>query len=48
VINHVENLKDFSSAEVYITELSGKLGWDETAQTTRLFNKLIKQKFGVQ
>jgi hypothetical protein len=48
-INHIDELSDFNSANSFIqTQLAANYYWDENSQTTLLFVKLVKQKFGVE
>jgi len=48
-ISHIDTLPDFESAQTFIKEqLVTNYYWDETKQSTRMFVKLVKLKFGVE
>ena len=48
-VQDIDSATTYEEAEVYIkTELLVKHNWGETAQPTRLFIKLVKQKFGTE
>jgi hypothetical protein len=48
-VSDIDAAADYEEAETYIkTELFVKHNWGETAQPTRLFIKLVKQKFGIE
>lgn len=48
-VNDIDAAANYEEAESYIkTELFVKHNWGETAQPTRLFIKLVKQKFGTE
>lgn len=47
-INAIDEAVNYDQAETIYLELTQSQAWDTTAQTTRLFNKLIKQRFGVE
>jgi hypothetical protein len=48
-IAHIDTLPDYESAQTFITtQLVSNYYWDETKQSTRMFSKLIKLKYGVE
>ena len=48
-IAHIDTLPDFESAQTFIKDqLVANYYWDETKQSTRMFVKLVKMKFGVE
>jgi hypothetical protein len=48
-ISHIDQLADYDSASSFIkTQLAANYYWDESSQSTLLFVKLVKQKFGVE
>jgi hypothetical protein len=48
-IAHIDSLSDYESAETFIsTQLAANYFWDEGKQSTRMFTKLVKMKFGVE
>lgn len=48
-VNRIDSFREFGEAEKFISEeLSAPGQWDSSAQTTRLFLKLVKQRFGVE
>jgi hypothetical protein len=48
-ITHIDSLPDYGAAETFIsTQLAANYFWDETKQSTRMFTKLVKMKFGVE
>lgn len=48
-VGNIDRVEDFEGAQQYIREqLMEKYKWNETAQSTRLFLKLTRQRFGVE
>jgi hypothetical protein len=48
-IAHIDTLPDYESAQSFIsTQLVSNFYWDETKQSTRMFTKLVKMKFGIE
>ncbi len=48
-ISHIDTLPDYESAMSFInSQLVTNYFWDETKQSTRMFAKLIKLKYGVE
>ncbi|MFN8285997.1 MAG: hypothetical protein U0V74_04550 [Chitinophagales bacterium] len=48
-IGNIERVGDYEGAQQYINEhLLPKYNWNESAQSTRLFFKLVRQSFGVE
>jgi hypothetical protein len=48
-IAHIDTLADYDAAQSFIsTQLVSNYYWDETKQSTRMFSKLVKMKFGVE
>jgi len=48
-INHIDTLPDYEAAQSFInTQLVSNYHWDESKQSTRMFSKLIRIKFGVE
>ena len=48
-ISHIDTLPDYESAQVFITtQLASNYYWDESKQSTRMFTKLVKLKFGIE
>jgi len=48
-IAHIDTLQDYDSAQSFInTQLIANYFWDESKQSTRMFTKLVKMKFGVE
>jgi hypothetical protein len=48
-IAHIDTLPDYESAQSFIsTQLVSNCYWDETKQSTRMFTKLVKMKFGIE
>ena len=48
-IAHIDTLGDHESAQSFIsTQLVSNYAWDESKQSTRMFFKLVKMKFGVE
>ncbi|MCW5907041.1 MAG: hypothetical protein KIS94_04225 [Chitinophagales bacterium] len=46
-VKYIDSLETYNTAQQYLAEtLLRKYGWDETSQAARLFNKMVKQKFG--
>jgi len=47
-ITHIDTLPDYEAAQSFITtQLVSNYYWDETKQSTRMFSKLVRMKFGV-
>jgi hypothetical protein len=48
-IAHIDTLTDYDTAQSFIsTQLVSNYYWDETKQSTRMFSKLVRMKFGVE
>ncbi len=48
-IAHIDTLSDYETAQTYVnTQLAANYFWDESKQSTRMFAKLIKLKFGIE
>ena len=48
-IAHIDTLADYEAAQAFITnQLVANYFWDESKQSTRMFSKLVKLKFGVE
>ncbi len=48
-VGNIDRVEDYEGAQQYIREqLVEKYKWNETAQSTRLFLKLTRQRFGVE
>ena len=48
-ITHIDTLPDYEAAQSFITtQLVSNYYWDETKQSTRMFSKLVRMKFGVE
>ncbi len=48
-IAHIDSLEEYSEAESFIrSQLMSNYFWDESAVVTRMFMKLVKQKFGTE
>jgi hypothetical protein len=48
-ITHIDTLADHETAQTFITtQLITNYAWDESKQSTRMFLKLVKMKFGVE
>ena len=48
-IAHIDTLPDYEAAQNFIsTQLVANYFWDESKQSTRMFTKLVKMKFGVE
>ena len=48
-ITHIDTLPDYDSAQHFIsTQLASNYYWDETKQSTRMFTKLVKLKYGIE
>lgn len=46
-VAQIDSMSDFTSAESFLEEISGRNNWNATSQTAKLFSKLVKQKFGM-
>lgn len=48
-VKAIDSYTDFNSAQSFVqSSVAEKYGWDESVQSVRMFNKLIRQKFGVE
>jgi len=48
-IAHIDTLPDYEAAQTFITtQLVTSYYWDESKQSTRMFSKLVKMKFGIE
>jgi len=47
-VQSIDAFENITAAENYVAQLQLENNWDATSQTTRLFIKLVKQKFGVE
>ena len=48
-IAHIDTLADYDAAQAFISsQLVANYFWDEDKQSTRMFSKLVKMKFGVE
>ncbi len=48
-IAHIDTLADYEAAQSFISnQLVANYFWDENKQSTRMFSKLVKMKFGVE
>jgi hypothetical protein len=47
-VSALDEATSYEQAENIYTQLANSQAWDLTAQTTRLFGKLIKQRFGME
>ena len=48
-ITHIDTRPDYETAQSFIsTQLVSNYYWDETKQSTRMFSKLVRMKFGVE
>ena len=48
-IAHIDTLPDYETAQAFITtQLVSNYYWDETKQSTRMFSKLVRMKFGLE
>jgi len=48
-ISHIDTLNDHETAQSFIsTQLITNYAWDESKQSTRMFYKLVKMKFGLE
>ena len=48
-ISHIDTLPDYETAVSFInSQLVTNYFWDETKQSTRMFTKLVKLKYGVE
>ena len=48
-IAHIDTLQDYETAQTFVsTQLAANYFWDESKQSTRMFAKLIKLKFGIE
>ena len=48
-IAHIDALDDYDTAQAFISnQLVANYFWDENKQSTRMFSKLVKMKFGVE
>jgi hypothetical protein len=48
-ITHIDTLPDYEAAQSFInSQLVSNYYWDETKQSTRMFSKLVKMRFGVE
>lgn len=48
-IAHIDSLEDYDAAQSFInTQLVANYFWDENKQSTRMFTRLVKMKFGVE
>jgi DNA-binding HxlR family transcriptional regulator len=47
-IHHIDTLENYEKANSFVqSQLAANYYWDQSAQSTRLFMKLVKQKFGI-
>lgn len=47
-VQSIDSFDNITVAENYVAQLQQENNWDATSQTTRLFVKLVKQKFGAE
>jgi len=48
-IAHIDSLNDHESAQSFInTQLISNYAWDDSKQSTRMFYKLVRMKFGLE
>ncbi len=48
-ITHIDTLPHYEAAQTFIsTQLVTSYSWDESRQSTRMFSKLVKTRFGVE
>ncbi len=47
-VQSIDAFENITAAENYVAQLQQENNWDAASQTTRMFLKLVKQKFGVE